>query len=111
MAFPSPSGPNSYIWNLKQVYNARLGNNWPTPLLGDLGFFAGGDTPAKSNIIDYVFITSLGNAADFGDLSVPINGVGGLASTTRGIIAGGNNAGIVVFLQMPILYSSHFHTW
>jgi hypothetical protein len=91
MAFPSPSGPNSYIWNLKQVYNARLGNNWPS--LPNYVFFAGGDNPAKSNIIDYVEITSTGNATDFGDLSVPLNFVGGLASTTRGIIAGGSNAG------------------
>jgi hypothetical protein len=91
MAFPSPSGPNSYIWNLKQVYNARLGNNWPTPLIGDLGLFAGGATPAKSNVIDYVIITSLGNAVDFGDLSVGLDMPGGFGSNTRGIIAGGGN--------------------
>jgi hypothetical protein len=93
MPFPSPSGPNSYIWNLKQVYNARLGNNWPTPLFGDLGVFAGGLNPARVNVIDYVIITSLGNAVDFGDLSVGLGSVGGLGSNTRGIIAGGSNAG------------------
>lgn len=90
MPFPSTTGPNSYIWNLKQVYNARLGNNWPAPV-GDLGVFAGGLTPAKVNVIDYVIITSLGNAVDFGDLDVPLMQVGGLGSNTRGIIAGGGN--------------------
>jgi hypothetical protein len=93
MPFPSPTGPNSYIWNLKQVYNARQGDNWPTLLLGDLGVFAGGMTPAKVNIMDYVIITSLGNAADFGDLDVPLFIIGGLGSNTRGIIAGGSNDG------------------
>jgi hypothetical protein len=90
MAFPSPTGPNSYIWNLKQVYVARMGNNWPT--LPSYVFFAGGGTGTNTNIIDYVEITSTGNATDFGDLSVPLFGVGGLASTTRGIMAGGSNA-------------------
>jgi len=90
MAFPSPSGPNSYIWNLKQVYNARLGNNWPS--LPNYTFFAGGFAGSNLNIIDYVEITSTGNATDFGDLSVALFSVGGLASTTRGVMAGGGNA-------------------
>jgi hypothetical protein len=90
MAFPSPSGPNSYIWNLKQVYNARLGDNWPS--LPNYTFFAGGFAGSNLNIIDYVEITSTGNATDFGDLSVALFSVGGLASTTRGVMAGGGNA-------------------
>jgi len=66
MAFPSTTGPNSYIWNLKQVYNARLGDNWPT---SGLGLFAGGYVaPGAVNVIDYVNFVSTGNAIDFGDL-------------------------------------------
>jgi hypothetical protein len=89
MPFPSTTGPNSYIWNLKQVYNARLGNNWPS--LPNYTFFAGGGTGTNTNIIDYVEITSTGNATDFGDLSVALFCVSGLASTTRGVMAGGGN--------------------
>ena len=51
MPFPSTTGPNSYIWNLKQVYNARLGNNWPS--LPAIGFFGGGYTPTQTNVIQY----------------------------------------------------------
>jgi hypothetical protein len=91
MAFPSPSGPNSYIWNLKQVYNARLGNNWPSLLTGDIGLFVGGAEASYSNIIDFITITTTGNATDFGDLSSGLLGTGGLSNSTRGIIAGGSN--------------------
>ena len=68
MSFPSPTGPNSYIWNLKQVYVARQGNNWPTA--GFRGLFAGGTSPTNSNVIDYINIASAGNATDFGDLTL-----------------------------------------
>jgi len=89
MPFPSPSGPNSYIWNLKQVYNARLGNNWPS--LPAIGFFGGGYTPTQTNVIQYINITSSGNAIDFGDLT-QARGTNNaaVANTTRGIWQGGN---------------------
>ena len=89
MTFPSKDGPNSYVWNLKQVYNARLGDNWPSPAAR--GFFGGGYNPAKSNVIQYVQMTSSGNTVDFGDLT-QARGTNGsaVASTTRGIFQGGN---------------------
>jgi hypothetical protein len=92
MAFPSPTGPNSYIWNLKQVYNARLGNNWPSPPA--IGFFAGGDSGvSKTNVIQYVQITSSGNTLDFGDLTLARDTQNSaVANTTRGIWQGGNGA-------------------
>jgi hypothetical protein len=89
MPFPSPTGPNSYIWNLKQVYNARLGNNWPTA--GFRGLFAGGNTPSTSNIIDYINIASAGNATDFGDLTQARQTArgGGISSSTRALFTAG----------------------
>ena len=39
--------------------------------------------------MDFITITALGNAIDFGDLSVAKSNVGTCNSTTRGIIAGG----------------------
>ena len=88
MAFPSTTGPNSYIWNLKQVYNARQGNNWPTVLTGDIALFGG--QFSTSNTIEYVQITTTGNATDFGDLSTNDMTIGA-ASNVRGLFAGGNS--------------------
>jgi hypothetical protein len=57
------------------------------------GCFAAGyqqpDTTTETNIIDYVTIASTGNATDFGDLIAALWGPASLASSTRGIWAGG----------------------
>jgi len=60
------------------------------------GLVCGGDiTPAsesESNHIDYITISTLGDAKDFGDLTQIRNQVsGGLASSTRGVFAGGED--------------------
>jgi hypothetical protein len=89
-SYPTSSSASG-IWQLGDISLYIQDGAWPTPLFGDLGVFAGGDTPAKSNVIDYVIITSLGNAADFGDLNVGLDAIGGFGSNTRGIIAGGGN--------------------
>lgn len=59
------------------------------------GVFADGD---GYNIIDYVTIASTGNATDFGDLIFsPSNDManGAVCSSTRGVFAGGYNAGVL----------------
>ena len=53
-------------------------------------FMGGGNTP-RVNTIDYVTISTLGDATDFGDLSAPNFNHTGAASNTRGIIGGGLN--------------------
>ena len=53
-------------------------------------FMGGGNTP-RVNTIDYVTISTLGDATDFGDLSAPNFNHAGGASDTRGISAGGTN--------------------
>ena len=62
---------------------------------GARGIFAGGwrNTPstARSNGIDFITISSTGDAIDFGDLSRRASYMGTCSSTTRGIIAGGNS--------------------
>ena len=47
------------------------------------GLFVGGGTPSSpyTNIIDYVEIVSLGNAQDFGDLTIPLDDSSNLNST------------------------------
>jgi hypothetical protein len=59
------------------------------------GLFGGGvaNNPGATwyNIIDYVTIASIGNAVDYGDLSVARQSIGSFSSSTRGIFAGGIN--------------------
>lgn len=53
------------------------------------GTFSGN---VRTNIMDYVTIASTGNAADFGDLQHAVgNGVGSCSSSTRGVVAGGDD--------------------
>ena len=62
------------------------------------GIFGGGlgaPSPANLNLIDYVSISSMGNAFDFGDLTAVRRAVTGLGNQTRGIITGGTNSAIV----------------
>jgi hypothetical protein len=62
------------------------------------GVFAGGlgaPSPLNLNVIDYVSISSMGNAFDFGDLTAVRRAVTGLGNQTRGIIAGGVDSAIV----------------
>ena len=68
------------------------------------GIFAGGI--GGSNIIDYVSISSAGNAVDFGDLTTgAVNPEGG-ASSTRGIFAGGDSEDTIQYITVATLGNS-----
>ena len=57
---------------------------------GTRGIFAGSSELSPGNVIRYITIDSLGDALDFGDLfQGSRSGLGGAASTTRGVFAGG----------------------
>ena len=61
---------------------------------GARGVFSGESfVPAASNVIQYITISSTGNAIDFGDRSNTVYGPGSLASSTRGLWAGGYRGG------------------
>ena len=54
------------------------------------GIFAGGGTtPSYTNAIDFITISSSGNAQDFGDLTQARQSLSGTANSTRGIFASG----------------------
>jgi len=55
------------------------------------GIFAGGVSPASTNVINYVQISTLGDAKDFGDLIQSAYGVAGVSSPTRGIFNGASS--------------------
>ena len=52
------------------------------------GVFAGGTTPTAVNSIDYITITSTGNAIDFGDLSAESWTQSGACSDSHGGLGG-----------------------
>ena len=59
----------------------------------DRAVSGGGIQPAKSNSLCYFTISTTGNAVDFGDLSLARQSPRAVASSTRGIFLGGNDAG------------------
>ena len=63
-----------------------------------LGGWRNSPSTARSNGIDFITISSAGNATDFGDLTKRQSYMGTCSSKTRGIIAGGNQ----IILQMVI---------
>jgi hypothetical protein len=86
----------SGVWTIQQAAYWKKQSLWP--IAGNLSptaYFAGGNIsgPGRTNVIQYVSITSLGNTSDWGDLTTARDEVAGCASSTRGIIAGGYNTG------------------
>ena len=78
------------VWKLHEVYDAVMGGYWPN--YGERGLFAGGNPGSSEvNTIDYVTISSAGNATDFGDSRTASEKSGGLASFTRFICDRGNS--------------------
>ena len=64
-----------------------VGGNGPAP-----GF-------ARSNVVDYFTIASIGDAADFGNLSAASSAVGATANSTRAIVGGGTNPDDTVTIE------------
>ena len=65
-------------------------------------FTGGGDSSGATNIMDYITISSTGNATDFGNLAAASTGVssGAAGSSTRGVMGGGvTSSGPINVLQ------------
>ncbi len=90
--FPTSTSASG-VWNLRDSYRYIMDGNWPEPLLGDLGFFGAGYASGNTNVIDFIQISTAGNATDFGDLATAVygNNNGAVGSTTRGLFAGGGD--------------------
>ena len=78
-----------------------------SPLLngGARGLFFGGFTPGPTtyNIIDYITISTTGNATDFGDISSTNRYGAACSSSTRGLYGGGYNPSldnVIVFVTI-----------
>ena len=83
------------IWQLGDIPLFIQDGAWPDATF-ERAVFGGGAAPGNSNIIDYITVSSLGNATDFGDLTVALGSMnsGENSSKTRGIFGGGYNAGV-----------------
>ena len=76
---------NTLGWTEVEASNEELNG-------GARGMFAGGQnvpSPTKYSEIDYITISTLGNAIDFGDITDDVHTPAVTASRTRGIAAGG----------------------
>ena len=71
-------------------------NNSNEQVGGARGIFAGGFAPSHTDRIDYIAINHLGNATDFGNLTLARAAGGAAASRTRGLLfAGTPNTNII----------------
>lgn len=101
---------NGTEYTVSAVVKSKYGSSPPsttstaTPATlnyGARGIFVGGynSSGVPLNVIDYINISSTGNATDFGDMNVLTKGVnGGLAGGSRGVIGGihgGDGVGII----------------
>ena len=71
----------------------------PNPEGGVRGTFAGGFSPSNSDRIDFITISTAGNATDFGNLITKRYAAGCCASNTRGFMGGGGGGGNVNTIQ------------
>jgi hypothetical protein len=104
---------DSLQWLELEAFNVEIGiSTNAAGTSGGLGhrgvFFGGGygGSPTPSyNIIDYVTISTIGNALDFGDLTQTISTTGATASSTRGLryggfIGGGTSSNVIDYVTI-----------
>ena len=94
MAYLFPNRQSaSGIWSLKNYKNYIITGNFPTASgAGDRAMFFAGSTPGSDNskMIDYVNVSTTGNAADFGDIGqAATSGMGAAGNSYRSIVSGG----------------------
>ena len=87
------------VWNMKEVYDAVMGGYWPNAL--SRGIWAGGSAPSDSNVIDFVTISTTGDATDFGDLVTSQSYNAAAGNFTRSFFGGGSPAGTSIEYVTP----------
>ena len=71
------------VWSLSEQYQNASG--WPVPPTPPIGLFQ------LETTIEFINISTTGNAADFGDKTTSVHHCGACGSSTRGIFGGGEN--------------------
>ena len=88
---------NGLVWLEFEASSEELGDQNNTNSTGGTGhraLFGGGYAPGGVNTIDYISVSTLGNAQDFGDLTVARRPGGAVSSSTRAIWWGGRQVGL-----------------
>ena len=81
--------PNfSGVWDLRQLGVAVQGDTWQGATTEGRAIFTAGTTGGvgDTDVLDFVDISTLANATDFGDLSIVCRFNGAMNSSTRGVI-------------------------
>jgi len=80
------------VWSLSEHYQ-QINSEWPVPpFTGSAGLIAGYFSNGAS--VDFLNLSSAGNATDFGDLTVGRYFTSGAGSSTRFIAVGGDESGV-----------------
>ena len=91
--FDGPISINSqgYIYFSTGNTTDRFPDFEAVPAASARGLFGGGAQPfnTKLNLIEFITISTTGNAQDFGDLTVARGSISGCSSNVRGVFAGG----------------------
>jgi len=92
-SFENDAAPG--VWSLAEAFAYTKAGLWPTA--GNAvprALFAGGRgtiSTTNKDVIDYVTITTTGNATDFGDLTSLTQGLGAFSSSSRAVFFGGQS--------------------
>ena len=82
---------DTFGWSQFELIDPDLGGGTGSNTgLGTRGIFAGGYSPAQSNNIEYITISTLGDSQDFGDLNDGYSAGAATNDRTRGFYSGGN---------------------
>ena len=82
--------------NTLEFYNGVEWRQFTVTGASGRGVFGGGGTPTRTATIDYINISSTGNAVNFGNLTVSRSGLTACSSPTRGLFGGGNDPSVNV---------------
>ena len=93
------AGDSSYDLTASREDGGALGNDTRS-LVG------GGQTSGRTNSIDYVTYSSLGNASDFGDLTSARDYIEGEANNTRGLWQGGTTGSFTNVIDFVTIAST-----
>ena len=77
------------IWDIKERYKKARANEFR----GQRALWGGGQTPSLTTDVQYLTMNTLGDAIDFGDLSVARGNLGAHGNTTRAVFMGGAEPG------------------
>ena len=75
------------VTTLAKSGSAAVASSTRACFMGGVG--TTGNATHVSNVIDFVTISTLGNAQDFGDMTVAVDALAGASNSTRGLHAGG----------------------